>query len=108
MDLQTLDPCFDSLSLQKLTLLSACGCRAAGLELSLDDFQAVSDRVPFIADLKPSGKYVMEDVHRVRDLSLPFPSHVVKIIPIFSLLGCVCAGGWHASCPQVPAEERPH
>ncbi|MEX0774102.1 MAG: dihydroxy-acid dehydratase [Phycisphaeraceae bacterium] len=39
--------------------------RAAGVELSLDDFQKTSDRVPFIADLKPSGKYVMEDVHNV-------------------------------------------
>ncbi len=28
-------------------------------------FQSVSDRIPFIADLKPSGKYVMEDLHRV-------------------------------------------
>ena len=36
-----------------------------GVELSIDDFQAVSDRVPFIADLKPSGRYVMEDVHNV-------------------------------------------
>ena len=38
---------------------------ACGLTLTLDDFQRVSDRVPFIADLKPSGKYVMEDVHKV-------------------------------------------
>ena len=38
---------------------------ACGIELTLDDFQAVSDRVPFIADLKPSGKYVMEDVHKI-------------------------------------------
>jgi len=39
--------------------------RAIDVDLSLDDFQAVSDRVPLIADLKPSGKYVMEDVHNV-------------------------------------------
>jgi len=39
--------------------------RAVGVPLSIDDFQAVSDRVPFIADLKPSGKYVMEDLHLV-------------------------------------------
>lgn len=39
--------------------------RSCGLDLGLDDFQRVSDRVPFIADLKPSGKYVMEDVHKV-------------------------------------------
>ena len=37
---------------------------ACGIELTLDDFQAVSDRV-LIADLKPSGKYVMEDVHKI-------------------------------------------
>ena len=38
---------------------------SVGITLTLDDWQAVSDRVPFIADLKPSGKYVMEDVHKV-------------------------------------------
>lgn len=37
--------------------------RAVNVPLTLDDFQAVSDRVPLIADLKPSGKYVMEDLH---------------------------------------------
>ncbi|CDO99412.1 unnamed protein product [Coffea canephora] len=39
--------------------------RSVGLQLTLDDFQKVSDKVPFLADLKPSGKYVMEDVHRI-------------------------------------------
>ncbi|REJ70143.1 MAG: dihydroxy-acid dehydratase [Planctomycetota bacterium] len=39
--------------------------RAAGVELSIDDFQSVSDRVPYLADLKPSGKYVQEDLHNV-------------------------------------------
>jgi len=39
--------------------------RAAGVELGIDDFQRVSDRVPYIADLKPSGRYVMEDLHEV-------------------------------------------
>lgn len=39
--------------------------RAVDVALTIDDFQAVSDRIPFIADLKPSGKYVMEDVHKV-------------------------------------------
>ena len=33
--------------------------------LSLDDFQAVSDRTPLLADLKPSGRFLMEDLHRV-------------------------------------------
>ncbi|MBI4692813.1 MAG: dihydroxy-acid dehydratase [Gammaproteobacteria bacterium] len=38
--------------------------RAAGVALTIDDFQAVSNRTPFLADLKPSGKYVMEDLHQ--------------------------------------------
>lgn len=42
-----------------------CLCRSVGVNLTLDDFQKVSDQVPFLADLKPSGKYVMEDVHKV-------------------------------------------
>ncbi|ANQ47491.1 dihydroxy-acid dehydratase [Flammeovirga sp. MY04] len=39
--------------------------KAADVELTLDDIQRVSDRVPFFADLKPSGKYLMEDVFAV-------------------------------------------
>ena len=39
--------------------------RAAGVPLSIDDFQRTSARVPFLADLKPSGRYVMEDLGRV-------------------------------------------
>jgi len=39
--------------------------RSAGVDLSIDDFQKVSDRVPFLADLKPSGQYLMEDLHDV-------------------------------------------
>jgi dihydroxy-acid dehydratase len=35
---------------------------SVGIELSIDDFQSVSDRIPFLADLKPSGKYVMADI----------------------------------------------
>jgi len=38
---------------------------AAEVEFTIDDFQAVSDRTPFLADLKPSGKYVMEDLYNV-------------------------------------------
>ncbi len=36
--------------------------RSVGVNLTIDDFQAVSDRVPLLADLKPSGQYVMEDL----------------------------------------------
>ena len=39
--------------------------RAVDVPLTIDDFQKVSDRVPFLADLKPSGKYVKEDLHHV-------------------------------------------
>lgn len=39
--------------------------RAANVEFTLEDFQRISDSTPFLADLKPSGKYLMEDVHRV-------------------------------------------
>lgn len=39
--------------------------KAAQIDFGLDDFQKISDTTPFLADLKPSGKYLMEDVHRV-------------------------------------------
>ena len=39
--------------------------KSVGVKLTIDDFQAVSDRVPYLSDLKPSGKYVMEDLHDV-------------------------------------------
>ena len=39
--------------------------RAVDVPLTIDDFQKVSDRVPFLADLKPSGQYVMEDLHNI-------------------------------------------
>ncbi|WP_437228948.1 dihydroxy-acid dehydratase [Planctomicrobium sp. SH661] len=39
--------------------------RSVDVPLTIDDFQAVSDRVPFLADLKPSGQFVMEDLHNV-------------------------------------------
>ena len=38
---------------------------AANVSFTLDDFQRISDSTPFLADLKPSGKYLMEDLHRV-------------------------------------------
>ncbi len=39
--------------------------RAVEVPLTIDDFQTVSDRVPFLTDIKPSGRYVMEDLHNV-------------------------------------------
>ncbi|RUT68766.1 dihydroxy-acid dehydratase [Flavobacterium cupreum] len=38
---------------------------AVDIEITLDDFQAISDKTPVLADMKPSGKYMMEDIHEV-------------------------------------------
>lgn len=37
--------------------------RSVGVELTQDDFQHISDRTPVLADFKPSGKYLMQDLH---------------------------------------------
>jgi dihydroxy-acid dehydratase len=37
--------------------------RSIDVDLTIDDFQKISDKVPYLADLKPSGKYVMEDLY---------------------------------------------
>ena len=39
--------------------------RSVGVPLTIDDIQSVSDRIPLLADLKPSGKYVQEDLHAI-------------------------------------------
>lgn len=41
-----------------------------GLKLTQDDVQAISDKVPVIADFKPSGKYLMEDLHNIGGVPL--------------------------------------
>ena len=38
---------------------------SVGITLTIDDFARVADRTPFLADIKPSGKYVMEDVYKI-------------------------------------------
>jgi len=38
---------------------------SVGIDLTLKDFQDISDKTPLLADLKPSGKYLMEDLHNV-------------------------------------------
>lgn len=38
---------------------------SVGVKLGIDDFQTISDRTPMIADFKPSGKYLMEDLHNI-------------------------------------------
>jgi dihydroxy-acid dehydratase len=39
--------------------------KSVNVDITLDDFQRISDKTPFLADLKPSGKYVMEDLYNV-------------------------------------------
>lgn len=39
--------------------------KAVGVKVTPDDFQRISDKVPMLADLKPSGKYLMEDLHNM-------------------------------------------
>lgn len=53
---------------------------SVGIELTLEDFQNVSDRTPFIADLKPSGKYMMEDVYSIGGI----PSRSIRSVPVLA------------------------
>ncbi|WP_295669737.1 dihydroxy-acid dehydratase [uncultured Mucilaginibacter sp.] len=39
--------------------------KSVGIKLTQDDFQAISNRIPVLADMKPSGKYMMEDLHKI-------------------------------------------
>ena len=40
-------------------------CKTANIDFSIDDFQRISNCTPFLADLKPSGKFLMEDLHNI-------------------------------------------
>ena len=44
--------------------------RSVGIPLSQEDFQTISNKTPLIADLKPSGKYLMEDLHKIGGVPL--------------------------------------
>ncbi|MBV8252958.1 MAG: dihydroxy-acid dehydratase [Chitinophaga sp.] len=44
--------------------------KSVGVQLTLADFQRISDATPLIADLKPSGKYLMEDLHNIGGVPL--------------------------------------
>jgi dihydroxy-acid dehydratase len=39
--------------------------KSVGINLTQDDFQVISNKIPVLADFKPSGKYLMEDLHNV-------------------------------------------
>ena len=63
--------------------------------------QATSDKTPFIADLKPSGKYVMEDVHKVPLWACPFHAcrAVLDDVCIFAFLCCLLKSGVKCGAP---------
>ena len=44
--------------------------KAAGVKITQEDFQRISDKTPLLADLKPSGKYLMEDLHKIGGTSV--------------------------------------
>lgn len=71
---------------------------SVGIKLELSDFQNVSDRVPFIADLKPSGKYVMEDVYKIGGI----PSKYLWVPYNF------CWVLMRRRGPRIPLEKQPH
>jgi dihydroxy-acid dehydratase len=54
---------------------------AAGVELSLDDFEVIRARVPVLCDLKPSGRYVATDLHRAGGIP-----QVMKMLLVHDLL----------------------
>jgi dihydroxy-acid dehydratase len=53
-----------------IVLHSLAMAREAGIPLSIDDFNAISDRTPLIADLMPGGKYTAVDVHKAGGIQL--------------------------------------
>ena len=40
-------------------------CKTANIDFTIDDFQRISNNTPYLADLKPSGKFLMEDLHNI-------------------------------------------
>ncbi len=58
---------------------------AAGIELSLDDFETIRGRVPVLCDLKPSGRYVATDLHKVGGIP-----QVMKMLLVHGLLHGEC------------------
>ncbi|MFB2936249.1 dihydroxy-acid dehydratase [Aerosakkonemataceae cyanobacterium BLCC-F154] len=59
--------------------------RAAGIQLTLDDFESIRAKVPVLCDLKPSGKYVAIDLHRVGGIP-----QVMKMLLVHDLIHGDC------------------
>ena len=54
---------------------------SVGIKLDIDDFSDVSERTPFLADIKPSGKYMMEDVYKL--------GGIPSMSSLYQFLSCV-------------------
>ncbi|OHY40259.1 dihydroxy-acid dehydratase [Cylindrospermopsis raciborskii CS-508] len=80
--------------------------RAAGVELTLDDFETIRGRVPVLCDLKPSGKYVATDLHKAGGIP-----QVMKMLLVHGLLhgDCLTVSGQTIGevLAQVPDEPDP-
>ncbi|WP_414529294.1 dihydroxy-acid dehydratase [Nodularia chucula] len=79
--------------------------RAAGVELTLDDFETIRGRVPVICDLKPSGRYVATDLHKAGGIP-----QVMKMLLMHDLLhgDCLTITGKTVAelLADIPAEPR--
>ncbi|MDZ8054510.1 MAG: dihydroxy-acid dehydratase [Aulosira sp. ZfuVER01] len=82
--------------------------RAAGVELTLDDFEVIRARVPVLCDLKPSGKYVATDLHKAGGIP-----QVMKMLLVHDLLhaDCITISGQTiaevlAEIPEEPAANQ--
>ncbi|MEA5517018.1 dihydroxy-acid dehydratase [Nodularia sp. UHCC 0506] len=79
--------------------------RAAGVELTIDDFETIRGRVPVICDLKPSGRYVATDLHKVGGIP-----QVMKMLLVHDLLhgDCLTISGQTVAevLADIPAEPR--
>ena len=80
---------------------------AAGVPLGVDDFHVISRRTPLLADFKPSGKYVMEDLHNIGGIPA-----VMKLLLNHGMIhgDCITATGATVAenlkdVEQVPADQ---
>ena len=82
--------------------------KSVEVDISLDDFQRISDKTPFLADLKPSGQYLMEDLHKVGGV----PAVLKLLLEKGMLYGdCLTVTGKTiaenlAEVPNLPADQK--
>jgi dihydroxy-acid dehydratase len=56
---------------------------SVGIKLDIDDFSTVSERIPFLADIKPSGKYVMEDIFKIGGIPSKYFRQLIQLYSTF-------------------------